>query len=192
MFDLSGNPLGTLGKGSLDGEVVPISPKACRSRPTARCSWPTTGASLAYDLERETWFRLGDASSAADRVVHVVQAANGEILAADFDGSRIVLLADTAALYTGLWVRVDRVNAEKFPEVLLDVTVETREGKPVVGLSIDNFVVTEGRFSVGSNPSPGSSVVPRSPTSRCSSSGRRAWTGSGPRPSAPRTSSTGW
>jgi hypothetical protein len=81
--------------------------------------------------------------------VHVVQAANGEILAADFDGSRIVLLADAASLYTGLWVRVDRVNAVGFPEVFLDVAVETRAGKPVVGLSIDNFVVTEGRFSVG-------------------------------------------
>jgi hypothetical protein len=154
VFDLSGNRLGTLEKGSLDGEVVPVSPEGLSFAANGTLLVADAGRLLAYDLERERWFRLGDASSAADRVVHVVQAANGEILAADFDGSRIVLLADTAALYTGLWVRVDRVNAEKFPEVLLDVVVETRAGKPVVGLSVDNFVVTEGRFSVGRDASP--------------------------------------
>ncbi len=149
VFDLSGNRLVTIEKGSLDEEVVPNSPEGLSFAADGKLLVADDGRLLAYDLERETWFELGDAGSAADRVVQVVQAANGEILAADFDGSRIVLLADTASLYTGLWVRVDRVNAVKYPEVFLDVAVETRAGKPVVGLSIDNFVVTEGRFSVG-------------------------------------------
>jgi DNA-binding beta-propeller fold protein YncE len=143
VFDLSGNRLGTIGEGSLD------SPEGLSFAADGKLLVADAGRLRAGDLERETWFPLGDASSAADRVVHVVQAVNGEILAADFDGSRIVLLADTASLYTGLWVRVDRVNTPKYPEVFLDVAVETRAGNPVVGLSIDNFVVTEGRFSVG-------------------------------------------
>ncbi len=143
LFDLSGNPLRTIGEGSLS------SPEGLSFSADGKLLVADAGRLLAGDLERETWFPLGDASSAATRVVQVAQAANGEILAADFDGSRIVLLADTGSLYTGLWVRVDRVNAVKHPEVFLDVAVETRAGKPVVGLSIDNFVVTEGRFSVG-------------------------------------------
>jgi DNA-binding beta-propeller fold protein YncE len=143
VFDLSGNPLRTIGEGAL------TAPEGLSFAADGKLLVADDGRLIAGDLERETWFSLGDAGSAADRVVQVVQAANGEILAADFDGSRIVLLADTASLYTGLWVRVERVNAVKHPEVFLDVAVETRAGKPVVGLSIDNFVVTEGRFSVG-------------------------------------------
>jgi DNA-binding beta-propeller fold protein YncE len=143
VFDLSGNRLGTIGEGSL------VSPEGLSFAADGKLLVADAGRLIAGDLERETWFPLGDASSAAEHVVQVVQAANGEILAADFDGSRIVLLADTASLYTGLWVRIDRVNAVNYPEVFLDVMVETRAGKPVVGLSIDNFVVTEGRFSVG-------------------------------------------
>ena len=143
VFDESGNRIGTVGEGALS------SPEGLSFSKDGKLLVADSGRLLAGDLERETWTPLGDAASTADRVVHVAQAANGEILAADFDGSRIVLLADAASLYAGLWVRVDRVNAVSFPEVFLDVAVETREGKPVVGLSIDNFVVTEGRFSVG-------------------------------------------
>jgi DNA-binding beta-propeller fold protein YncE len=143
VFDLNGNSLRTIGAGSLS------SPEGLSFAADGTLLVADGGRLIAGDLERETWFALADASSAADRVVQVVQAANGELLAADFDGSRIVLLADAASLYTGLWVRVERVNAVKFPEIFLDVAVETRAGKPVVGLAIDNFVVTEGRFSVG-------------------------------------------
>jgi DNA-binding beta-propeller fold protein YncE len=142
-FDLSGNLLGRIGGGTL------VSPEGLSFSADGKLLVADAGRLVAGDLEHETWYPIGDASSAAEKVVQFVQAANGEILAADFDGSRIVLLADAASLYTGLWVRVDRVNAVKFPEILLDVAVETRAAKPVVGLSIDNFVVTEGRFSVG-------------------------------------------
>lgn len=143
VFDESGNRVGTVGEGAL------AAPEGLSFAADGTLLVADSGRLLAGDLERETWAPIGDAASAADRVVHVAQAANGGIVAADFDGSRIVLLADAASLYTGLWVRVDRVNAVSFPEVFLDVAVETREGKPVVGLSVDNFVVTEGRFSVG-------------------------------------------
>lgn len=142
-FDLNGNRLATIGEGSLR------SPEGLSFSADGKLLVADAGRLLAGDLERETWFSLGDASSAADRVVQVAQTVNGELLAADFDGSRIVHLADTGSLYTGLWVRVARVNAVRYPEVFLDVAVETRMGQPVVGLSIDNFVVTEGRFSVG-------------------------------------------
>lgn len=143
VFDLNGNRLGTIGEGSL------ASPEGLSFSADGKLLVADAGRLRAGDLERETWFSLGDAGSAADRVVQVAQTVNGQLLAADFDGSRIVLLADTGSLYTGLWVRVERANTVRYPEVFLDVAVETRSGKPVVGLSIDNFVITEGRFSVG-------------------------------------------
>jgi len=142
-FDLSGNPIGTIGEGSL------VNPEGLSFSADGKLLVADAGRLVAGDLERETWSPIGDASSAAEKVVQFAQAANGEFLAADFDGSRIVLLADATSLYTGLWVRVERVNAVRYPEVFLDVAVESRAGTPVVGLSIDNFVITEGRFSVG-------------------------------------------
>jgi streptogramin lyase len=143
VFDLSGNPLATIGQGSL------TAPEGLAFAPDGTLLVADGGRLVAADLERETWLPLGNAGSAADRVVHVAQSANGDILAADFDGSRIVLFADAASLYAGLWVRVERVNAVEFPEIFLEVAVESRAGMPVVGLAIDNFVITEGRFSVG-------------------------------------------
>jgi len=142
-FDLSGNPIGTIGEGAL------VNPEGLSFSADGKLLVADAGRLVAGDLERETWSPIGDASSAAEKVVQFAQAANGEFLAADFDGSRIVLLADATSLYTGLWVRVERVNAVRYPEVFLDVAVESRAGTPVVGLSIDNFVITEGRFSVG-------------------------------------------
>ena len=59
-----------------------------------------------------------------------------------------MLLSDVTSLYAGLVVRVDRVNSVKFPEVYADVSVENRYGKPVAGLGIDNFIVTEALAGV--------------------------------------------
>jgi hypothetical protein len=41
------------------------------------------------------------------------------------------------------------VNALRFPEVYVDVSVENRSGKPIVGLTNDNFNLTEMRTPVG-------------------------------------------
>ena len=41
------------------------------------------------------------------------------------------------------------MNAVKFPEVFVDVSVENRLGDPIVGLGINNFIFTESRASVG-------------------------------------------
>ena len=100
-------------------------------------------------MENETWTNLGDLSAHTKRLVQQAATANGQILGVDFDLSRIVLLTDTTSLYAGLFVHVDRINSAKFPEVYADVSVETRLGRPVVGLGIDNFIVTENHFSVG-------------------------------------------
>jgi hypothetical protein len=83
------------------------------------------------------------------RLIQQTATPNGEVLGADFDLSRIVLITDTTSLYAGLFVHVDRINSTKFPEIYADISVETRLGRPVVGLAMDNFIVTENHFSVG-------------------------------------------
>lgn len=47
-----------------------------------------------------------------------------------------------------MFVRFDRVYADKFPTVTVDVRVENRMGQPVVGLTANNFFLTESNRQV--------------------------------------------
>ena len=143
IYDLSGNQLSTVGEGILeDPEGLSF---------TARGTLLVADGALIRecDLEREVWTVRGDTSAHTARLVQQAVTANGDILGVDFDLSKVVLLSDVSALYAGLVVRVDRVNSVKFPEVYVDVAVENRFGRPVIGLGINNFIITESRAPVG-------------------------------------------
>jgi len=143
IYDLSGNPLSTLGDGVLTG------PEGISFTPEGLLMVADANGVMECDVEREVWSTLGDMSGHTKRLVQQAATPNGQVLGVDFDLSRIVLITDTTSLYAGLFVHVDRINSAKFPEVYADVSVETRLGRPVVGLGIDNFIVTEKGFSVG-------------------------------------------
>jgi len=143
VFDLNGNMLSSLGEGTLQA------PEGISFSPAGALLVADGNRILECDLERETWTVRGDTSAHTSRLVQQAASLNGDILGVDFDQSKVVLLSDVSALYAGLVVRVDRVNALKFPEVYVDVAVENRIGKPVVGLTIDNFIITEARSPVG-------------------------------------------
>ncbi|MGA2977755.1 MAG: hypothetical protein ABSF77_20840 [Spirochaetia bacterium] len=144
VYDLSGNAISSIGDGTLtDPEGVSFSA-------TGTLLVADANRILECDLERETWTVRCDTSAHTKRLVQQAVTMNGDMLGADFDQSKIVLLSDTSSLYSGLVVRVDRVNAGRFPQVFLSATVETRFGKPVVGLGIGNFIVTENHGGVGS------------------------------------------
>ncbi len=143
VFDLNGNPLSTLGEGILS------SPEGLSFSSTGRLLVADAAGVKSIDVEQESWSVPNDLSGVARRVVLVTEDANHDLLAADFNGSRAVLLAPAASLYTGLWVRVQRVNATEYPQVVVEASVQDRSGKPVVGLTVNNFIVTENRYSVG-------------------------------------------
>ncbi|HVP18369.1 MAG TPA: hypothetical protein VMU36_05180 [Spirochaetia bacterium] len=143
VYDLSGNRVGTLGDGTLTG------PEGMTFTPDGMLLVADANGIMQCDVEKEIWTTLGDMSGHTKRLVQQAATANGQILGVDFDQSRIVLLSDTTSLYAGLFVHVDRINSTKFPEVYADVSVETRLGRPIVGLGINNFIVTENHFSVG-------------------------------------------
>jgi hypothetical protein len=104
---------------------------------------------LEGDPEKDIWRVRADVGSHATRLVHLAESPNGDTLGVDFDASRVLLLSDTTSLYSGYAVRVDRINAVKFPEVFVDVSVEDRLGRPIVGMAASNFVFTESHRSVG-------------------------------------------
>jgi sugar lactone lactonase YvrE len=143
IYDLSGNLIGTLGDGVLAG------PEGISFTPDGMLLVADGNGVMECDVEKEIWTALGDTSGHTKRLVQQAATPNGQVLGVDFDLSRIVLFTDTASLYAGLFVHVDRINSAKFPEVYADISVETRLGRPVVGLGINNFIVTENHYSVG-------------------------------------------
>lgn len=77
------------------------------------------------------------------RVGSVAVDANGRILITDIDSSEIGFFEPEGTLYSGLDVRIERILNARFPQVALLVAVHDREGRPLVGLSRENFVVSE-------------------------------------------------
>jgi sugar lactone lactonase YvrE len=144
VYDLNGNPLAALGEGRLEA------PEGLSFSAAGTLLVADRNRILECDLERETWSVRGDASAHAQRLVQPSSTSNGDVLGADFDQNKILLLSDVTSLYAGLAVRVDRVNSVQFPEVNVDISVENRYGRPVAGLALSNFILTENRAAVRS------------------------------------------
>lgn len=89
--------------------------------------------------------RTGNAPA---RLTSAVPDVNGNVLVTDFYSSEIYVMATMQDLIGGFFVQITRVNADKFPDVTLEVQVENRNRQSIVGLDAGNFVVTEMGASV--------------------------------------------
>jgi DNA-binding beta-propeller fold protein YncE len=136
-FDPSGNPLFSFGEGVLKA------PEGIAFFDSNRLLVVDDKKLLEYDLHRETWTTLSDMGSFAGHLTHLAVSPNGEVYAVDFDANKIYILSEMAALYTSLFVKVDRINSFAFPDILVEVTVEDRRGRPIVGLQEENFIFSE-------------------------------------------------
>ena len=95
------------------------------------------------DPELETIRPISELADRNGRIVAGARDINGHLLAVDFDRSRIIFLSDIATLYSGMSTRIEQIDAAQFPQVEVDVAVEDRQGRPIVGLEAANFVVSE-------------------------------------------------
>jgi hypothetical protein len=57
-------------------------------------------------------------------------------------------LADITRMYTGLDVDIEKVVADNFPAVSVELSVSAIDGTPIVGLESNNFLVTEKGYPV--------------------------------------------
>lgn len=81
--------------------------------------------------------------NAPSRITAAVPDQNGNIIASDFTSNEVYILAKMTELLGGLYVEIERVHAEAFPNVTVEVRVQNRARQPVVGLKEDNFYITE-------------------------------------------------
>ncbi len=95
---------------------------------------PNTGAS----------YEIASFGKAPSRITGVVPDVNGNLVMTDYKGGFVQLATPMGELVGGLFTQIERVRADSFPRVQLELRVEDRGGNPIVGLKGHNFLVTEG------------------------------------------------
>ncbi|WP_455381098.1 tetratricopeptide repeat protein, partial [Salinispira pacifica] len=146
IFDESGNFIGTVAEGMLSA------PEGISVFAPGQLLVADTNRVVLVDVDQDTVAILSDLEGRGKRVTSAAVDANGTVLACDFDGSKVLLLSNITDLYTALFTQITRVNSDSFPTVTVEVTVEDRSGKPIVGLDASNFRVTEDGLPIAGEP----------------------------------------
>ncbi len=88
------------------------------------------------------------AGNAPARLTCAVPDVNGNVVVSDVISNEVYVMSKMQELVGGLFVQIEKVDASKFPEVFVDVRVENRYRSAVVGLSENNFYITEQKRPV--------------------------------------------
>jgi len=136
-FDHNGNYLGILTDGLL-------APESLRFISDGRILVADANRVVLVDPDTAIVRELGLVGNARTRVINADMDANGNLLAVNFDESEVSVLTRFDDLASGLFVQIERVYAERFPQVTVEVRVEDRLRRPIVGLEGLNFVLSEG------------------------------------------------
>lgn len=142
VFDESGNLLREI------GDLGLRRPEALRVFDERHLLLADGSRLLLLDTANELVSEFSDVIDYSGRVTMAAVDANQNLLATDLQRDRVLFLSPLSEMYSGLSVRVDRVLSENFPEIFIDVDVQDARGNPVVGLTTENFVVTESSLPV--------------------------------------------
>ena len=105
---------------------------------------------MVFSLPLRSFDLLADFEGDRRRVTDAVRDVNGNILISDFQRNEIGVLSELTAMYSGVFVEIERIDSDNFPDVFLDVSVRDRLGKPIVGLRESNFILSESHGLPGS------------------------------------------
>jgi DNA-binding beta-propeller fold protein YncE len=142
MFNPNGNYLGRL---AVDGLKAPESLKSL-----------SDGTLLAADANRILLIdtssaivrELGLAGGEKARITGVDMDRNGNVVAANFAAGEVSLLTRSDDHASGMFVQIRSIHTERFPIVTVELTVEDRLRRPIMGLDSNNFLITEGGMAV--------------------------------------------
>jgi len=137
MYDRSGNFMDYLLKGELD---IPEGLFIHRGNLIIADSYRVLSLNLTsgelnvlLDLKKE----------GTVKITRAVFNSNENLMLTDFNNSKVRIASEVSALYSGLFTRIDKISTVNFPEITLDLTVEDNLGRPLVGLSENNFIIVE-------------------------------------------------
>jgi DNA-binding beta-propeller fold protein YncE len=107
-----------------------------------------TNRVLLVDPNSSVVTELGLIGGAAVRIISAGLDRNGNILAANFQGDEVTVMTEVDDMASGFFVQIDRVIADTFPEVTVELSVQDRNRRPIVGLNERNFVLSENNRAV--------------------------------------------
>ena len=145
LFDLSGNYIESFGSGELS------SPEGISVYSEQELLVADGKQVLSYNTATEQFTLLSDLNGEGIRITKAVSDVNGDIVVADFTGNAVTMLTDVANIYTGLFVQIQRILSDDFPNIFLELTVEDRMGNAYLGLDESNFVLSELRGRVNND-----------------------------------------
>jgi DNA-binding beta-propeller fold protein YncE len=136
-FDKNGRYLGVLISGGLRG------PESLRFFPDGRLLAADTNRILLIDIDSAIITEMGLAGNASARITGAGADQNGNILAANFNADEVLVMTPIDDMASGLFVQIDRVMADNFPQVTVELQVQDRNRRPIVGLDARNFLLSE-------------------------------------------------
>ncbi|MGP1459709.1 MAG: hypothetical protein ACTTKL_10440 [Treponema sp.] len=103
---------------------------------------------FSVDTESGAVYENANTGNAPARLTSAAPDVNGNVLVTDIRSNEIHIMTRMQELIGGLFVQIEDVNAEKFPEVVVGIKVENRNRSPIVGLKENNFYLTENKRPV--------------------------------------------
>ncbi|MDR2471130.1 MAG: NHL repeat-containing protein [Treponema sp.] len=140
VFDRNGTYAGPLVEGGLNG---PESIRVIREGGRSLLLVADTNRVVMVDPDSAVIRELGIVGGEKARITGAAADRNGNILAANFMEDEVALLCSAADMAAGLFVQIDRVAADNFPQVTVELSVQDRNRRAVLGLEGRNFLITE-------------------------------------------------
>ncbi|MDR2070978.1 MAG: NHL repeat-containing protein [Treponema sp.] len=137
VFDRNGRYLGVLASEGLQG------PESLRFFPDGRLLTADTNRLLLIDIDSAIVSEIGFVGNAPARITGAAADSNGNILAASFNADEVLVMTPIDDIAAGLFVQIERVVADNFPLVTVELQVQDRNRQPIVGLDARNFLLSE-------------------------------------------------
>ncbi|MDR1429326.1 MAG: 6-bladed beta-propeller [Spirochaetaceae bacterium] len=141
-FDSNGTYLGPLEAEGLTG------PESLRFTGDGRLLAADTNRIIIIDPQSSVVREAGLAGNPGVRIVGADTDSNGNILAANFSEGEVSVLTRMDDMASGLFVQIERVISDRFPEITVEIQVQDRARRPVVGLDGGNFLLSENGEAV--------------------------------------------
>jgi len=143
MFDSNGEYLGPLVREGLQG------PESLRFLDNGMLLAADLNRALLIDPDTAIVRELGVLGKGGKaRITGVGLDRNGSLLAADFKTGEVAVMTRMEDMASGLFVQIERVISDGFPLVTVELQVQDRRRRPIVGLEARNFLLSEGVSSV--------------------------------------------
>ena len=142
MFDPNGNYLGRLAAAGL------TSPESIRLLSDGTFLAADSNRIIQIDPNSAVIRELGLAGGNQLRITCADMDANSSLIVSNFAASEVAVMTRFDDIASGFFVQIRNVSASGFPRVTVELTVEDRLRRPILGLENNNFLLSENGVPV--------------------------------------------